>query len=462
MNASAYLLLLCCVIAGILDNLSANEEIKLYDFLAATGVYKSKDGVKKTEGFCFTRPNSGQLNSSDVAYVVDKYTPLSLETSILFPDRLPYNFSILLAFRASVTYTGNIFGFYAESSDPKIAVQLSETGSVTFYYEDGTRDFDQPFKYYPTFHLNVTDFRWHRLAFSINGDLVTLYADGHLVSNQHVLRKEMPMSNEGLILVASQFHPSIHTDVSDMYFEGDLQLIQLVNSPDAASRFTEDFLPDCNESLPEIMKVLQDAATDEDVGGNVALGVLTLSAEYGEDETPETNIESSTAVSTVELESSGRTTTEVSTTSRLSHKLQGPIGAPGLNGLPGSKGSRGPVGQKGDVGQPGPPGLPGKEGEAGTPGQHGKSGIPGKDGHPGPSGPTGSRGPSGFPGIPGLPGAKGQRGITGTTGEPGEQGLPGDQGDVGEPGTPGYQGDPGPKGLPGVRGHPGEHGYPVS
>lgn len=66
----------------------------------------------------------------------------------------------MLTVRPSVTYSGNIFGFYAESADTKLAVHVMETGVVTLYYEDATRDFDQPFKHYPTFSINVTDGRY--------------------------------------------------------------------------------------------------------------------------------------------------------------------------------------------------------------------------------------------------------------------------------------------------------------
>jgi len=71
----------------------------------------------------------------------------------------------MLTVKAPVTYTGNVFGFYTESADPKIAVHLMENGHVMFYYEDATRDFDQPFKRYPTFTVNVTDAKYVRLCF---------------------------------------------------------------------------------------------------------------------------------------------------------------------------------------------------------------------------------------------------------------------------------------------------------
>lgn len=75
-------------------------------------------------------------------------------------EYLPYNFSILTTFRSPATYSGNLFGFYSESADPKLAVQLTDNGHVVLFYEDGTRDFDQPFKRYPTFKFNATDNRY--------------------------------------------------------------------------------------------------------------------------------------------------------------------------------------------------------------------------------------------------------------------------------------------------------------
>lgn len=70
---------------------------------------------------------------------------------------MPYNFSIQLTFQSPVGYAGNLFGFYSESADAKLAVQLSKDEKVILYYEDGTRDMDQPIKRYPSFNINVTD-----------------------------------------------------------------------------------------------------------------------------------------------------------------------------------------------------------------------------------------------------------------------------------------------------------------
>lgn len=78
-------------------------------------------------------------------------------------DHLMYNFSIMVTFRSPVTYSGNLFGFYSESADPKMALQFNDHGQVIFFYEDGTRDYDQPFKRYPTFNFNATDGKYVNL-----------------------------------------------------------------------------------------------------------------------------------------------------------------------------------------------------------------------------------------------------------------------------------------------------------
>lgn len=66
---------------------TGENEIKLYDLLAATNVYRAEPGVTKTSGFCPERSGNGGIITSDIAYVISRDTSINTETYRLFPGK---------------------------------------------------------------------------------------------------------------------------------------------------------------------------------------------------------------------------------------------------------------------------------------------------------------------------------------------------------------------------------------
>lgn len=67
-------------------DISDEHEIKLYDLLAATGVYSLPAGVIKSTGLCDKRPlDESDETNADIAYNINRHTPVTLESSKLFP-----------------------------------------------------------------------------------------------------------------------------------------------------------------------------------------------------------------------------------------------------------------------------------------------------------------------------------------------------------------------------------------
>lgn len=64
------------------------NDIKLYDLLAATGVYSIPAGVTVTTGLCDRRPLEDLDESKDLAYTINRHTPVTIESSKLFPGKI--------------------------------------------------------------------------------------------------------------------------------------------------------------------------------------------------------------------------------------------------------------------------------------------------------------------------------------------------------------------------------------
>ena len=94
------------------------------------------------------------------------------------------------------------------------------------------------------FISRVNDNKWHRLALSVKGDSITLLTDCTVQQTRSLPRDtESLIETNGITLVGTTLLNNIH-------FEGDIQHIYLIPSPDAAYEQCYDYLPDCAQPFP--------------------------------------------------------------------------------------------------------------------------------------------------------------------------------------------------------------------
>uniref|UniRef100_A0A7N6A253 Fibrillar collagen NC1 domain-containing protein n=1 Tax=Anabas testudineus TaxID=64144 RepID=A0A7N6A253_ANATE len=459
----------------------------LIDVLKVLELSENMEGVSLEAGLCTSRKGREE---TDLSYKINKKIQLSAPTNQLFPASLFPSFYLSLS-----------------QGTQQLGIEIGR--SPVFLYED--HEGQPPPELYPTFRkTNLADGKWHRVAYSVEGQSVTLYLDCVRLDTLDLLRgQDAHISTEGVTVFGTRL---LDEDV----FEGDIQQLLIADDPRAAELYCQDYIPDCDAPLP-YNSILTEA--EEDI--------------------PEKGQKGEPAILGV---------------------VRNTLGEPGPPGV------TGPVGPRGDPGELGPPGQPGLNGADGIPGPPGNimlipfqsggdprtgavvsaqeaqaqailqqtklamKGPPGPlglRGRPGPlvshitSGHSGvlclsiiiiiihviqpsliialhstsvcyrptssvsfSQGDRGFDGLPGLPGNKGHkvgyldaeekntpppftiflfisqgiRGIDGIQGSKGNIGSPGEIGAPGQQGNPGILGFPGPQGLVGLPGEKGPQG----
>uniref|UniRef100_A0A8D3CES1 Fibrillar collagen NC1 domain-containing protein n=1 Tax=Scophthalmus maximus TaxID=52904 RepID=A0A8D3CES1_SCOMX len=473
------------------------------DVLKVLELSENMEGVSLEAGLCTSRKGREE---TDLSFKIDKKIQLSAPTKQLFPDSpFPMNFSVLTTVRAVKGSQVFLLSLYDSQGTQQLGVEVGR--SPVFLYED--HEGQPPPELYPTFRkINLADGKWHRVAYSVEGQSVTLYLDCVRLDTLDLLRGHDPhVSTEGVTVFGTRL---LDEDV----FEGDIQQLLLVDDPRAAETYCRDYIPDCDAPLP-YDSVL---AEDEEVSRRRR----------------------------------GQRERERDSNHMSDLPEKGQKGEPSYLGVgePGSPGITGPVGPRGDPGDLGPPGRPGLNGADGIPGPPGNimiipfqsgSGGPkngavsaqeaqaqailqqtklamkgppgplglrgrpgplvsdsasrcrfwclvcnsarcvilrsageqtvrcsGEDGFPGAKGEMGGKGDTGDNGVVGgrgEDGPEGPKGQTGPLGEAGPSGILGEKGKLGVPGLPGYPGRLGPKGsdgFPGSLGAAGEKGKKVS
>lgn len=94
------------------------------------------------------------------------------------------------------------------------------------------------------FISRVNDANWHRLALSVKGDSVTLLTDCTAQQTRSLPREpDSELETNGIAIVGTTLLNNIH-------FEGDVQHIFFIPSPDAAYEQCYDYLPECAQPYP--------------------------------------------------------------------------------------------------------------------------------------------------------------------------------------------------------------------
>uniref|UniRef100_A0A3Q3FG64 Thrombospondin-like N-terminal domain-containing protein n=1 Tax=Kryptolebias marmoratus TaxID=37003 RepID=A0A3Q3FG64_KRYMA len=179
---------------------------------------------------------------TDLSFKINKKIQLSAPTKQLFPDLpFPVNFSLMTTVKAAKGSQVFLLSLYDTQGTQQLGLELAR--SPVFLYEDHE---GQPTpELYPTFRkINLADGKWHRVAYSVEGQAVTLYLDCEKVDTLDLLRGHEPrVSTDGVTVFGTRL-------LDEGVFEGEIQQLLLVDDPRAAESYCQDYIPDCDAPLP--------------------------------------------------------------------------------------------------------------------------------------------------------------------------------------------------------------------
>ncbi|KYO30129.1 hypothetical protein Y1Q_0017394 [Alligator mississippiensis] len=206
--------------------------------VSALGLQDGRDGVSIAAGICTQRPGDPD---SDFAFRVDNRTHLSAPTRQLFPDDpFPEDFSILATVRPRRGNQAFLLSVYDTRGVQQLGVELGR--SPVFLYEDQHGQPEPP--QYPLFRqVDLADGRWHRVALSVEGQVVTLWLDCMPAATLPLARGLRPVvSTEGITVFGARL-------MDEEVFQGDVQQLLIVPDPAAAQVYCERYMPGCNVPL---------------------------------------------------------------------------------------------------------------------------------------------------------------------------------------------------------------------
>uniref|UniRef100_A0A3B4AQJ5 Thrombospondin-like N-terminal domain-containing protein n=1 Tax=Periophthalmus magnuspinnatus TaxID=409849 RepID=A0A3B4AQJ5_9GOBI len=169
--------------------------MNLVDVLKVLELSEDMEGVSLEAGLCTSRSDQ---DVTDLSYKIDKKIQLSAPTKQLFPGETPFpvDFSVMTTVRPVKGSQVFLFSLYDPQGTQQLGVELAR--SPVFLYEDHN---GQPSPdMYPIFRkVSLADGKWHRVAYSVEGQSVTLYLDCVKVETLELLRGPDPhVSTEGV------------------------------------------------------------------------------------------------------------------------------------------------------------------------------------------------------------------------------------------------------------------------
>ncbi|KAM9314869.1 collagen alpha-1(XI) chain-like [Pholidichthys leucotaenia] len=374
------------------------------DVLKILELSEDMEGVSLEAGLCISRASQQE---TDLSFKINKKIQLSAPTKQLFPDMpFPVNFSMMTTVRAVKGSQAFLLSLYDSQGTQQLGVEIGRY--PVFLYED--HEGQPPPELYPTFRkINLADGKWHRVAYSVDGQSVTLYLDCEKLDTLDLLRGHDPhVSTEGATVFGTRL-------LDEAVFEGDIQQLLVVDDPRAAETYCQDYIPDCDAPLPyntilteaeEVERVpkkhvveefeefdYSDLYTDPMVSSVTAGPNITEyeiieyedydnttddyhEKEYEYDYEEEYDERYGPAKRERELSLNAEDIPEKGQKGEPGYygagtQITGPYGPPGPEGETGPPGITGPVGPRGDPGEPGPPGRPGLSGVDGIQGPPG-------------------------------------------------------------------------------------------
>ncbi|KAL1278593.1 hypothetical protein QQF64_025266, partial [Cirrhinus molitorella] len=230
-----------CAIVPLLLSLctTTTHAANLIDVLRVLELSEDMEGVSVEAGLCTERKDTSE---TDIAYRIDKKIQLSAPTKQFFPDSaFPENFSLMTTVKAKKNSQFFLVSLYDEQGVQQLGLEMGR--SPVFLYEDHQ---GQPAPdLYPIFKkINLADGKWHRIAYSVEGKSVTLYLDCKKVQTLELMRGDSPVvSTDGVVVFGTRL-------LDEEVFEGEIQQLLLVDDPQAAADYCQDYIPDCDSPLP--------------------------------------------------------------------------------------------------------------------------------------------------------------------------------------------------------------------
>ncbi|GIX73236.1 collagen alpha-1(XI) chain [Caerostris extrusa] len=215
------------------------------DILHAVSIGQEPLGVSQSIGICDNRAiriddeGNPVYGVPDVAFSITQTAVLTVTTSQLFTGTFPYDFSVLATLRPNQGTESFLFTIYNNIGEEQLALGIGD--NVTFMCRESM---EEPTLAQVSFPVPVNDGKWHRLALSIKGNSVTLLSEcGRQLTESLSRSEEAYIDTTGILLLGSQL-------VDGVYYEGDIQQLMIVPSPEAAYEQCIDYMPDCEFPLP--------------------------------------------------------------------------------------------------------------------------------------------------------------------------------------------------------------------
>uniref|UniRef100_A0A8C9SH74 Collagen, type V, alpha 3a n=1 Tax=Scleropages formosus TaxID=113540 RepID=A0A8C9SH74_SCLFO len=209
------------------------------DVLRLLDLSEDMEGVTMAAGFCDSRNGSKEV---DMAFRIDKKLQLSAPTKQLFPDSaFPEDFSLMMTLRPVQGAQFFLLAVYDEQGVQQLGLEVGRSPMLLYEDQLGLPTPDL----YPTFsEVNLSDGGWHRIAYSIQGKVVTLYLDCKKVQTLDLPRGDHPViSTDGVTMFGSRL-------LDNEVFEGDIQQLLLVGDPSVAAEYCSLHMPDCEPAAP--------------------------------------------------------------------------------------------------------------------------------------------------------------------------------------------------------------------
>uniref|UniRef100_A0A3P9HP02 Laminin G domain-containing protein n=1 Tax=Oryzias latipes TaxID=8090 RepID=A0A3P9HP02_ORYLA len=226
------------------------------DILKILELSEDMEGVSLEAGLCTSRTGRKE---TDLSFKINKKIQVSVPTKQLFPDTpFPANFSLMTTVKAVKGSQVFLFSMYDTQGTQQLGLEVAR--SPVFLYEDHK---GQPTpEFYPTFRkVNLADGKWHRVAYSVEGQSVSLFVDCEKVDTLDLLRGFDPhISTDGVTVFGTRL---LDEDV----FEGEIQQLLIVDDPGAAETYCQDYIPDCDASLPydSILKETEEVSSSKSI-----------------------------------------------------------------------------------------------------------------------------------------------------------------------------------------------------
>uniref|UniRef100_T1PB23 Concanavalin A-like lectin/glucanases superfamily protein n=1 Tax=Musca domestica TaxID=7370 RepID=T1PB23_MUSDO len=214
---------------------------KYVDLIKEFGLPDLPPGIKAVPGICGDEKNAYQVHNSP-AYSITKDAILTVQTSSVFPDGFPSDFSIVLALRneRSNQTKAPIFTIYSDESEEVLSLSIGP--EIKLGYEQIDAGFNQHNDI--NFGIGIDDNEWHRIGLSVKGTSATLNLDCTKQVTRRIERSlGSTIATNGLILTGVQMSND------DGFFIGDVQMMSIWDTPQAGYDLCTKYVPECLEGF---------------------------------------------------------------------------------------------------------------------------------------------------------------------------------------------------------------------